>query len=500
MSLENNQRRTSRTNLGDSIRSLFGRGERGLNTPVSAGGDSDIEAMDQIRVIPDQLLQSAIDGTVAEAREVVGIEKIRSEVGYTPQEAVKSLGSALDRVNRQVVGREELLTQTLYALLTREHQLIFSRTGVAKSLYAKAIFGQFEGSNTFEILMTKGTPEEALVGSVRIDELKEGNIVHNTEGSIVDADFAFLDEIFDGNDVALRALLGILNEREFRKGKQRQGVKLHTAIATTNFLRASDLTEAVIDRFAFKANLLPDFDSYQLLRVDEAYSKNLGRVAPFQEGQRVPLAYLQFLSQIVEGKVPGQERRIAPHILFIKNAVIAEYVRVINQARQADSKPDLYLSPRTIAKSREVLNASALLRNSSEVGGDDLDSLKYTVCSIGDSESEDAFKKAIRTVTSALRRRDLEIVDIIMEAHILLEGILEQVTSGAYISPSFAERAAEFFGIGLGELTFGSLKIPINKLHPNHPLAQQLKDSFIQRVNTEQRKAANRGKQSPTIF
>ena len=126
------------------------------------------------------------------------------------------------------------------------------------------------------------------------------------------ADFAFLDEVFDANDVALRSMLGILNERTFRKGKQIEQARLHTAIATTNFLRASDLTEAVLDRFAFRATLLPDYDPYSLLRVDEAYGRNAGKVV--KPEKKVPFEQVDHLADIVEGLVPGQEIHAPAHI------------------------------------------------------------------------------------------------------------------------------------------------------------------------------------------
>lgn len=458
---------------------------------IGLAGATNDDILDRTLVVPSEL-HGAIQLTTQEVERNTTLnntpyDHLDETKQYDKGAIAHSLIDAFAHVNEQVIGREQLLTQTLYALLTREHQLIFSRAGIAKSLYANSIFSQFEGSQTFSIQMSKGTTEDALVGPVNINALKDGNIVHNTDGTIVDANFAFLDEIFDSNDVALRSLLGILNERVFKKGKQQEDAKLHTAIATTNFLRSSALTEAVIDRFAFRATLLPDYNPYNLLRIDEAYGKNAGRVST--PDRKIPFAHLEHAADVVEGKVPEDAINVPYHVLFMKNAVITEYQRIANEGRESDEK-EVYISPRTIAKSREVLNASAFLRNSNMAIIGDLESLKYAITTIGDEKGENQFDQALKNVTAGVKSNDLGMVDSIMHAHTLLGRVLDYVRNGGQVSSSFVEEARMFFGLPLGELSFGNVKKPIRALRPNHPLVQELRQSFLQRVDEERNKAA----------
>lgn len=65
-------------------------------------------------------------------------------------ESVEALKVAMGGVTNRVVGRERLVEQTTLAILSREHQLIFSRTGTAKTLYAQSVFGEFD-AETFSI-------------------------------------------------------------------------------------------------------------------------------------------------------------------------------------------------------------------------------------------------------------------------------------------------------------------------------------------------------------
>jgi len=449
--------------------------------------------------------QAVLGGDIEEAKTIIirgksaastiphSEEVMRAREQYDPQALVQELKESMRGVSKQVIGREELLTQTLYALLTREHQLIYSRAGLAKSLYATAVFGQFEGSRAFSVQMTKGTTEEGLVGAVNLQELKKGSIVHETKGSIVDAEFAFLDEIFDSNDVALRSLLGILNERLFRKGKQYVEAVLHSAIATSNYVRATEITEAVIDRFPFRAYMMPSHDPYQMLRIDETYARNVGKVRiPGENNQdrKIPFEYVDFLADVAEGREPGREITAPPHVLFLKNAVILEYVKLVNEARASakkDKRPELYISPRTMAKTRDILNASALLRGNTEVTKEDLNDLKYMVCTIGDQEDQEQyFEKALSNTLANLTASDLEVIDLFMGVHTMTEEILELRKDKSKISFSFIERVKMFFGLtDISDLTFGKIRGMIENISPNNAMVNDLKQSILKRIESE---------------
>ena len=152
-------------------------------------------------------------------------------------------------IGKSLVNRSELTRQGLRALMTGEHQFIFSAAGVAKSLYANQIFSYFKNAGTYSIQFCPDTTPDDLFGAYDIEKFKKGEIYHNVEGSIITHHFAFLDEFMDGNDKLLRSLLGVLLERRFIAGHQSEESILHTAIATSNYMRMSETTEALLDRF-----------------------------------------------------------------------------------------------------------------------------------------------------------------------------------------------------------------------------------------------------------
>ena len=62
---------------------------------------------------------------------------------YDLKECVAGFQDTIERALRFLVAREHLVEQTKYALLTREHQLIFGLPGTAKSLLTEAVVAAF---------------------------------------------------------------------------------------------------------------------------------------------------------------------------------------------------------------------------------------------------------------------------------------------------------------------------------------------------------------------
>ncbi|MCB0320882.1 MAG: AAA family ATPase, partial [Bdellovibrionales bacterium] len=300
----------------------------------------------------------------------------------------------------------------------------FSRAGVAKSLIARSVFGIFDNANTFAIQLTKGTPEEALTGPLNFRLLKEGQFVHLTDGYLPEADFAFLDELFDGNDVALRSLLGMLHERRFEKGRQALNVPLLSSIATTNYLRESEVTEAVLDRFPFRSTILPSDNPYDQLRIDLLYEQQGGKPILIPKTMKVDIEEMRFLCDVVEGLDPKHRIKAPPAVLFFKNALIDLYLKIRAEEAKNVGAQEPYLSPRTLAKLRDVLNASALRDGRDTVSAADLKALYYAAPTIGQSNEENAFRSAYREIAKSLTQSSFQEVQRLYTIHRALEGLL----------------------------------------------------------------------------
>jgi MoxR-like ATPase len=273
-----------------------------------------------------------------------------------------------------LVDRERETKQLMYALLTREHMLLMGPAGTAKSQFATNAFSTIDNSRLFGIHLTKQTTEEYVYGPLNISELKNGNLVHNTTGSILDADFAFLDEFFDASDVLLRSLLGVLNERKWMKGGQQIQAKLHTAIVTSNYQRENDVTQAVLDRIIFKTDIQPITAKNKRIQV---YSDYLDR-PDFVPTKLIDMAKLQEFADLVE----------KPDSVKFKKEILDAYDNLVTEFAKESKK---YISQRTANKALKVIKASALLNDRDSVAYEDLEELRYVFCVLNKRIEEEIF-------------------------------------------------------------------------------------------------------------
>jgi MoxR-like ATPase len=334
--------------------------------------------------------------------------------------AIEAFKGALLHVAESVPGRLQLLQQTALALLTRRHQLLISRAGTGKSLYGDSVFGQFEGS-TFKAQFSQGTRIETVLGGLDLKLFHEGKLWHDTRHSLVAADFAYLDEFMNANDLVLEAILGILNERRFAQGEQQEEARLHTALAMTNHLKYSAISEPVLDRFMFKATIDPHGDSLNDILIDIAYARHHGRAE--RPSHPLPLAMLRELADIATGVHPDRQVE-APHaVLFLKNEIIETYVQRVEEhdgaalAAGGRPPPDGYVSPRTKAACRDVLNASALLHHRDTVTREDLHALRFVLATVSGNDRaptsahERLFAEALESVMRSYSEADLQTVE-----------------------------------------------------------------------------------------
>jgi MoxR-like ATPase len=273
-----------------------------------------------------------------------------------------------------LVDRERETKQLMYALFTREHMLMMGPAGTAKSQFATNAFSTIDGASLFQIHLTKQTTEEYVFGPLNIIELKKGNIVHNTNNSILDANFAFLDEFFDASDVLLRSLLGVLNERKWMKGAQQIKAQLHTAIVTSNYQRENEVTQAILDRIVFKCDVIPSTAKSNRVKIYQNYISQPN----FSPKKLLNLVKLEEFVNLVED----------PNSVKFPKQILETFDYLLEEFTKESKK---YISPRTANKSLKVLKASALLDGRDEVNYSDLEELRYVFCVINRRIEEEIF-------------------------------------------------------------------------------------------------------------
>lgn len=143
------------------------------------------------------------------------------------------------------------------AALTGENVLITGEPGTAKSMQAERFFEHFPHAKSFQAQLSKFSQEETLFGPLDVPSLREGEYRFNYKNTILDAHFAYIDELFDASDVLLRTLLSVLNEHKFQRGNFKVQCPLISAFGTANYSRINQVTEAVVDRFIFQVHVSP---------------------------------------------------------------------------------------------------------------------------------------------------------------------------------------------------------------------------------------------------
>jgi MoxR-like ATPase len=342
------------------------------------------------------------------------------------EQASIDLKEAAAFIGQRVINREEVIEQAICSLLTAEHMLLQSRTGAAKSLLTEQIFSMFEGARLFRVQASKEQQPDTYFGGLDLEQLKYGRIMHNTEGSIVESEFGFIDEIFDANDFTLRALLSVLNERRLMRGVQNVPSPLHTVIATSNYLRISEVTEALLDRFMFKAVILPDKDPFIQYKISQRYLQLGGRTAV--PPKKIPYASLKHLNAIIRGEDNQFEISVSSELLYFTNIVIRHFEflrnRSLHDKTSSGPQNDFYISPRTQAKSLDLLRALALLKGRSNVVHDDASRLYFIFATVGLPEEVALFRKAYTAVLNSLTAaRGFDQVTVLLDFTELLEEI-----------------------------------------------------------------------------
>jgi MoxR-like ATPase len=141
--------------------------------------------------------------------------------------------SVLARAHEGLVDRELLVEAIALCAVAGEHLLVVGPPGTAKSQAVRSV-AQLLGGRYFEYLLGRFSEPSEIFGPVDLRRLREGVVEVSTDGMLPEADIAFLDEVFLGSTAILNTLLGLLNERVYRRGSTARRVPLRVCVGATN--------------------------------------------------------------------------------------------------------------------------------------------------------------------------------------------------------------------------------------------------------------------------
>jgi MoxR-like ATPase len=160
----------------------------------------------------------------------------------------------IEPLKQRFVGRDEVVDLIALAVVAREHLFLYGPPGTAKSAlirdFAQAVQGRY-----FEYLLTRFSEPNEIFGPIDIAKLREGTVVTVTTGMLPEAEFVFLDELFNANSAILNNLLTVLNERVYRRGAETHRLPLLSLFSASNHLPEDDALKALFDRFLLRCQV-----------------------------------------------------------------------------------------------------------------------------------------------------------------------------------------------------------------------------------------------------
>ncbi|MET8525940.1 AAA family ATPase [Micromonospora sp. NPDC005172] len=259
------------------------------------------------------------------------------------------LRDAIARARTGLVDREVVAEVVVLCAVAGEHVLVIGAPGTAKSEAVRRTADQL-GGRYFEYLLGRFTEPSEIFGPVDLRRLREGLVEFETAGMLPEAEVAFLDEVFLGSTAVLNTLLGILNERVFRRGSTRLSCPLRVCVGAANTLPDDPALAAFADRFLARVFVTPVADG----RLDELLEVGWGagsRPAP-TAGALLPT--VDRLSEAARTCDLG--------------AVRGPLAAAIRRMRQAG----VPLSDRRAVRSQRLVSAAAALDGRTTASADDL--------------------------------------------------------------------------------------------------------------------------------
>lgn len=271
------------------------------------------------------------------------------------QAASKRVRDVVVASTRGMVHRESLAELILLAAVAGEHLLVIGPPGTAKSATVRRV-AQSMGVRYFEYLLGRFTEPSELFGPVDLRRLREGVVETDVSGMLPEAEIAFLDEVFLGSTAILNTLLGILNERRFRRGHTQLACPLRICVGASNALPDDESLSAFADRFLLHHFLdaVPDDSLEALLEGGWALAQG-------QPEHGADLSDLDQLSAAVRGVDLASAR-----------PVLVSAIRTLR-------KNGLSLSDRRIVKAQQVIAAATVLAGRLQAGPEDLWPLFYVL-------------------------------------------------------------------------------------------------------------------------
>lgn len=275
-------------------------------------------------------------------------------------------------LNRKYFELEDFTECLMLSLISKTNMIALGQPGIAKSAVLRELvsmidFSEVKGTPYFQIQMGSDISPNNIFGAPDIEYFKtHGIIKRHVTGFLPDAIIAFCSEFYRVSDqVANSGLLTILNEGEYKNGVDVIPTKLRFFMADTNFFpkQSDDLDVEEED-----------------IRLQALHDRFLARVLvrPLQDPENQVRMFLMDDTVTFEELIPLTELIELQDRLSSITIPVAIARDVITIAQSLRDKHQIFLSPRRVKLSRNLMRASAWLNGRDTVNQDDLRALRFS--------------------------------------------------------------------------------------------------------------------------
>ncbi len=277
-----------------------------------------------------------------------------------------------DFINKQYFEVENFSLCILLSMISRTNMIALGQPGIAKTAILRTVvdaidFENITGTPYFHIQMGSDISPNNVFGAPDIEYFKHHGIIkRHYKGFLPDAIIAFCSEFYRVNDqVANSGLLTILNEGEFKNGIDTVKTKLRFFMADTNFFpkQVDDLDaeetdiklQALHDRFLARVLVKPLADPENKLKMILMKDHQGADVS-------ISLEDIIYIQDHLEDVLLDED--------------IARLMIDISDTLQ--TKHNVFISPRRLKMSRNMVKAHALFNGRLYCTTDDLKALQFT--------------------------------------------------------------------------------------------------------------------------